>query len=105
MDKKVKHRHLPNLSQMKQITHIKEFVFVDNETPLDSYTKKLIEYVLKWLNDRLEGKQNITVKVNNFAGSNPPGNPSNINIVNVIMNCPHAQNCPYDKPDDSKQSK
>lgn len=76
---------------------------VENTETLDSFKEELSKLVLKWLSGKLgiDKKEGITQTVyftqNGPTGPIPPNNPQNINIINVVVTCPHVSDCPHFK--------
>ena len=103
MAKKTKQRMESIPQQSNQVHHSLGISLIRSGESLDSFKEEVEKLVLKWLSGKLGGgkkgsySQTVTFSMNGPGGSNPPSNPQNINIVNVIVSCPHVQDCPHYK--------
>ncbi len=103
MAKKLRQKVDANPRRTYQVRPSISVSFAKSDETLDSFKEEIGKIVLKWLSGKLEGRkkeaysQTVNFSMNGPGGSNPPSNPQNINIVNVIVSCPHVQDCPHYK--------
>lgn len=72
---------------------------ITNDGSIDSLKEEIAKVVIKWLKTKIGEKKGNTVNrfvdvsvVNGNPGGDPPENPSTINIITMVVNCPNYKN-------------